>query len=369
MNTETPKNQDARPADEKAGALSEAFAIATAGPQHSPSTLEARAEGRAEALNILLQLDPEEGLDAYIDNRPSGCDSGEWTAFWDEAKLRDFLKVDDATYAAFDVAEAAAWLPKGDRPAAADAAVLSIEDAEILDMAARSYTAGDYIFEGAELLAYVRRILAASVRPAAVMAEALPDAEAELLNMLGREHPMLTMRNDALAEERLSRAYCRQQPWPVPDQACIVWRADLMRMANDLTHKQAFFDMHRDRTAAMGAGDLLASLRAVMDMDCPITGNPSHEELVEFWEYEKTQGRGEADTRLAALRAIANADRAAASGAAVLPDVVLSDEMVRAFGNRHDPHLDGVSITALSCIVDDARSIEHAPVPEKGGAA
>jgi hypothetical protein len=54
--------------------------------------------------------------------------------------------------------------------------------------------------------------------------------------------------------------------------------------------------------------------------------------------------------------------RRAASGA-----VVLSDDMVRAFGNRHDPHLDGVSISALRCIVDDARSIERAPVPEKGG--
>ncbi|OFA08805.1 hypothetical protein [Duganella phyllosphaerae] len=75
-------------------------------------------------------------------------------------------------------------------------------------------------------------------------ASASQDAEAELLDMLGRIHPMAMKREDDIGggKERLTRAYTRQQPWPVPDQACIVWRADLMRMSNDLTHKQAFFD-------------------------------------------------------------------------------------------------------------------------------
>ena len=52
------------------------------------------------------------------------------------------------------------------------------------------------------------------------------------------------------------------------------------------------------------APDLLQALKRVMDSNCPLTGNPSHQTLVEFWEYEKTQGRGEADDQLFALSAI-----------------------------------------------------------------
>ena len=55
---------------------------------------------------------------------------------------------------------------------------------------------------------------------------------------------------------------------------------------------------------------LVEALRRVMDLDCPLTGNPSHAELVEHWEYEKTQGRGEADDRLFALAALAAAKEA-----------------------------------------------------------
>ena len=53
--------------------------------------------------------------------------------------------------------------------------------------------------------------------------------------------------------------------------------------------------------------ELLAALRRVMDIDTPITGNPTHAQLVEYWEYEKSQCRGEADDRLFALAAIAKA--------------------------------------------------------------
>lgn len=39
----------------------------------------------------------------------------------------------------------------------------------------------------------------------------------------------------------------------------------------------------------------------------PLTGNPSHQQLVEFWEYEKTQGREEADDQLFILSVLAEA--------------------------------------------------------------
>lgn len=53
--------------------------------------------------------------------------------------------------------------------------------------------------------------------------------------------------------------------------------------------------------------ELLHALKRIMDNDCPLSGNPSHSVIVEYWEYEKSQGRGEAEDRLFALAAIAKA--------------------------------------------------------------
>jgi hypothetical protein len=55
------------------------------------------------------------------------------------------------------------------------------------------------------------------------------------------------------------------------------------------------------------APNLLEALKRIMYNDCLIIGNPSHIELVKHWEYEKSQGCGEADDRLFALAAIAKA--------------------------------------------------------------
>ncbi len=55
------------------------------------------------------------------------------------------------------------------------------------------------------------------------------------------------------------------------------------------------------------APDLLEALQRLVDLNCPLTGTPSHNELVEHWSYEKTQGRGEADDQLFALMTLAKA--------------------------------------------------------------
>ncbi|MNQ48352.1 hypothetical protein D3C85_622280 [compost metagenome] len=49
---------------------------------------------------------------------------------------------------------------------------------------------------------------------------------------------------------------------------------------------------------------LIDALSRLLKNDCPLTGNPSYEQLVEHWEYEKSQGRGEADDQLFALRTL-----------------------------------------------------------------
>lgn len=49
---------------------------------------------------------------------------------------------------------------------------------------------------------------------------------------------------------------------------------------------------------------LLEALERLVKLDMPLTGDPSHERLVEFWEWEKTQGREEADDQLFVLTAL-----------------------------------------------------------------
>ena len=53
---------------------------------------------------------------------------------------------------------------------------------------------------------------------------------------------------------------------------------------------------------------LAEALRKVMDNNCPMTGNPTNQELVEFWQYEASEGRGEATDMLAALSALSAYD-------------------------------------------------------------
>lgn len=55
------------------------------------------------------------------------------------------------------------------------------------------------------------------------------------------------------------------------------------------------------------APDLLEALQRMIALDPPLTGNPSHSALVKFWQYEKEQGNGAAETQLFALAAIAAA--------------------------------------------------------------
>lgn len=66
-----------------------------------------------------------------------------------------------------------------------------------------------------------------------------------------------------------------------------------------------------DRLLLAAAPDLLVALQKVMALNSPFTGNPSHADLVEFWQDEKEQGRGAADDMLEALAAIAKATGAA----------------------------------------------------------
>ena len=80
---------------------------------------------------------------------------------------------------------------------------------------------------------------------------AAPD---ELLDMLGRVHPYaMPMEDFERAEQRLQRAVDLQQPLPVPDQAAIVWRGDLMRLIDELQHKRSVFDDWKKLRAALAS--------------------------------------------------------------------------------------------------------------------
>jgi hypothetical protein len=49
---------------------------------------------------------------------------------------------------------------------------------------------------------------------------------------------------------------------------------------------------------------LLRNLKSIVDIDCPLIGSPSSNDLIEFWQKEHHEGRGIAETMLDALRAI-----------------------------------------------------------------
>lgn len=55
------------------------------------------------------------------------------------------------------------------------------------------------------------------------------------------------------------------------------------------------------------APKLLEALIRMLDLDCPLTGDPSRAELIEHWEYEQSQGNGAAEDNLFALAVIAEA--------------------------------------------------------------
>jgi len=76
----------------------------------------------------------------------------------------------------------------------------------------------------------------------------------DLLDMLGRVHPYaMPMEDFERAEQRLQRAVDLQQPLPVPDQAAIVWRGDLMRLIGELQHKRSVFEDWKKMRAALGS--------------------------------------------------------------------------------------------------------------------
>lgn len=77
---------------------------------------------------------------------------------------------------------------------------------------------------------------------------------------------------------------------------------------NDEAEKEAkrFADVQAERDA------LLMPLQSIIDDGYSLAGNPTHADLVEHWEYEKSVGRGIADVMLLALAAIAKVKGGAA---------------------------------------------------------
>ncbi|WP_454241937.1 hypothetical protein [Pseudomonas sp. HLS-6 TE3448] len=57
--------------------------------------LVARAQGRAEVVEMIIALEAETGLDEFIGSHQIGC-TGEWGSHWKEDDLRDHFDVDPA---------------------------------------------------------------------------------------------------------------------------------------------------------------------------------------------------------------------------------------------------------------------------------
>jgi hypothetical protein len=70
--------------------------------------LEARAQGRAEALAIILALDAESGLDECTYSYPI-ADTGEYGTGWNEDVLRELLHADDSAWSLLQETEGEFW--------------------------------------------------------------------------------------------------------------------------------------------------------------------------------------------------------------------------------------------------------------------
>lgn len=94
-----------------------------------------------------------------------------------------------------------------------------------------------------------------------VLTELLPDATDEMLDMLGRIEPLAMLEQQGAGQwfERLCRARAIQQPLPVPDQAAVVWRSDLVRAVAELIQLRAY----RDHLRAERARKVMAEQRPV----------------------------------------------------------------------------------------------------------
>ena len=78
-------------------------------PAAEPHYEAGRKQGRAEALAILMELDPEGGIDNYTGwSTPVGPED-EGAAYWEEDKLRELFAADSALADMMDRAEAEYW--------------------------------------------------------------------------------------------------------------------------------------------------------------------------------------------------------------------------------------------------------------------
>lgn len=91
------------------GEFKDAQPVQQPAPVAEPHYEAGRKQGRAEALAILLQLDPECGIDEYTGWRSSGAPEDEGSAYWEEDKLRKLFGADSALADMMDRAEAEYW--------------------------------------------------------------------------------------------------------------------------------------------------------------------------------------------------------------------------------------------------------------------
>ena len=54
--------------------------------------------------------------------------------------------------------------------------------------------------------------------------------------------------------------------------------------------------------------ELLINLKKLVDINCPITGYPSYQELIKYWKFEEQEGRGIASDMINAINAIINCE-------------------------------------------------------------
>jgi hypothetical protein len=103
----------------RAALTQQASTSAPGAPADTLTPLDYRAQGREEALAIILAEEPENPFSDYIGWGSSGAPEDEGASYWKEDKLRELLHIGDRKHDAYDRAEAAYWDALGTKEEAA----------------------------------------------------------------------------------------------------------------------------------------------------------------------------------------------------------------------------------------------------------
>lgn len=201
-------------------------------PLPVPTTiLEARAQGRAEALAILLRLDADCGLDDYTSNHPMG-DTGDYSAEWNEAALRELFHADDSAWSLLLNAEGEYWNNLGLREEAQRLNALASAPWQEIKRYYPDFNTST--IRESEHGAWVRYSDLMEMHVPALVDRAAVLDEAKAVVLAGRDPSTLMLQNICDGLDKLKGAEPAKIAWSLTGKAARALAAELLRGAESM---------------------------------------------------------------------------------------------------------------------------------------